>query len=396
MDEWLSRPTRRIFNQLIFDGNVTGARDEGREQPVLWDLTRCFHPDRQGMNTCWDTKRNTRPANNGSRIDYVLCSDGLKKWFVDSNIQEGLMGSDHCPVYADMSSEITFDGTPRHLPDLVNPPDMVREGRRLRDWAQKDLLPMSARLIPEFDGRRSIRDMFTKAAPTTIAKEQPQSKSSQSADSAAGSQITTPVEDNSPAVIQPRPAVTISDIDACMDTTIVKPSVTPKRTAEPTDIPSRASKKAKPSSDPSKRKIAPGQKTLQGFFKRGNIPATSVGGPHEVNGPVLQPPFAPSLSPIQGAAKQTRALQEPRPTATTPTSSPHRSASGAGQEYPASASAPASGDKVFDPIEAKESWSRLLRKRVVPRCEHNEPCISLLTKKPGVNCGESSRSGFIA
>jgi AP endonuclease-2 len=42
---------------------------------------------------------------------------------------------------------------------------------------------------------------------------------------------------------------------------------------------------------------------------------------------------------------------------------------------------------VFDPIEAKESWSKLLGKRVVPRCEHNEPCISLTTKKPGVNCG---------
>ena len=107
MDDWLSRPTRRIFNQLIFDGTFKGPRDEGREEPILWDLTRCFYPDRQGMNTCWDTKRNTRPANNGSRIDYILCSDGLKKWFSDSNIQEGLMGSDHCPVYADMVDAIS-------------------------------------------------------------------------------------------------------------------------------------------------------------------------------------------------------------------------------------------------------------------------------------------------
>jgi AP endonuclease-2 len=42
---------------------------------------------------------------------------------------------------------------------------------------------------------------------------------------------------------------------------------------------------------------------------------------------------------------------------------------------------------VFDPIEAKESWSKLLGKRVAPRCEHSEPCISLTTRKPGVNCG---------
>ncbi len=47
------------------------------------------------------------------------------------------------------------------------------------------------------------------------------------------------------------------------------------------------------------------------------------------------------------------------------------------------------GETVFDPIENKESWSRLLGKRVPPRCEHDEPCISLLTKKPGINRGES-------
>jgi AP endonuclease-2 len=46
-----------------------------------------------------------------------------------------------------------------------------------------------------------------------------------------------------------------------------------------------------------------------------------------------------------------------------------------------------SKDRVHDPIVAKESWSKLLGKRVPPKCEHNEPCISLLTKKPGVNCG---------
>jgi AP endonuclease-2 len=44
---------------------------------------------------------------------------------------------------------------------------------------------------------------------------------------------------------------------------------------------------------------------------------------------------------------------------------------------------------VIDPIVAKESWSKLLGKRVVPRCEHNEPCVSYVTKKPGVNCGRS-------
>jgi len=44
--------------------------------------------------------------------------------------------------------------------------------------------------------------------------------------------------------------------------------------------------------------------------------------------------------------------------------------------------------EVFDPIKSKESWSKLLGKRVPPKCEHDEACITLVTKKPGVNCGK--------
>ena len=44
---------------------------------------------------------------------------------------------------------------------------------------------------------------------------------------------------------------------------------------------------------------------------------------------------------------------------------------------------------MFDPIESKESWSKLLlgKKRVPPRCEHGDECISLTTKKAGANRG---------
>lgn len=90
-DEFISAPSRRLFNHLISDGVVIGERDEDREHPVLFDVCRSFHPDRTGMYTCWDQKLNARPGNYGSRIDYVLCSLGMQNWFSDSNIQEGLM-----------------------------------------------------------------------------------------------------------------------------------------------------------------------------------------------------------------------------------------------------------------------------------------------------------------
>lgn len=90
-EEYVSTPARRMFNQILLGGKVIGERDEGRETPVLWDVTRGFHEGRKGMFTCWETKVNARPGNYGSRIDYVISSIDMKEWFSDSNIQEGLM-----------------------------------------------------------------------------------------------------------------------------------------------------------------------------------------------------------------------------------------------------------------------------------------------------------------
>lgn len=89
--EFVSTPARRLFNQLLEGGKVFGERDEGREASVMWDICRGFHQDRMGMFTCWEQKVNARPGNCGARIDYVLCTLGMKSWFSDSNIQEGLM-----------------------------------------------------------------------------------------------------------------------------------------------------------------------------------------------------------------------------------------------------------------------------------------------------------------
>lgn len=92
-DEFVSVGVRRIFNQLLSDGKVLGERDEGREDPALYDICRAHHPDRRGMYTCWEQRINARPGNYGARIDYVLCSLDMRDWFSDANIQEGLLVS---------------------------------------------------------------------------------------------------------------------------------------------------------------------------------------------------------------------------------------------------------------------------------------------------------------
>ncbi|PHH64073.1 hypothetical protein CDD81_5066 [Ophiocordyceps australis] len=309
MDEWMALPARRIFNQLLFPDASSPPTSPPALEPVLWDLCRCFHPHRHDMNTCWDTKRNTRPANNGSRIDYILCTDALKPCFTHADIQPGLMGSDHCPVFAVMADPLVVHATSLPLPDLLNPSDMFSNGLRLRPWSPSDCLPLSARLIPEFDRRRNIRDMFKKSA----------------------SRAPSPPE---PAPLCPR----ASQAKRLRSSSPPHQSLT---------LPS------KPPSSKAKTRPGPGQTTLQAFFAK---PAPSAPCPRN-----LPPAAAHGQSDTPATPAATHAPPGPA----------------------------ASPERVFDPIEAKESWSKLLGKRIAPRCQHGEPCISLVTKKPGINCGRS-------
>ncbi|KAI8068261.1 Endonuclease/exonuclease/phosphatase [Gongronella butleri] len=68
----------------------------------LVDVCRRSFPDRKGMYTCWNLLTNARPANFGTRIDYVLVSRDLLPWVDKADIQPEILGSDHCPVYVDL------------------------------------------------------------------------------------------------------------------------------------------------------------------------------------------------------------------------------------------------------------------------------------------------------
>lgn len=69
------------------------------EQNGMIDTTRHFHQTRSDLYTCWNVQKNCRPANFGSRIDYIIASKGLT--CVNADIWADLVGSDHCPLYAD-------------------------------------------------------------------------------------------------------------------------------------------------------------------------------------------------------------------------------------------------------------------------------------------------------
>ncbi|KAF4119843.1 AP endonuclease 2, partial [Geosmithia morbida] len=504
--EWLSTPSRRLFNHLIFEGSVQGPRDEGREEGVLWDICRCFHPDREGMNTCWDTRRNTRPANNGSRIDYVLGRDWGEHGY---------------------SEEVSW------LLDLVNPPGMFKDGRRQIEWSQRHLLPLSAKLIPEFDKRRSIRDMFTKkttappSAPTVVSpslspatgpsvsltrapspstrhayanitsgerriKEDDKDKDrgGQEGTAAAGGGGGVEAEEASQGASQRvgsgYGAAGIAADSAASATGVPDAKVRlqwTKRARASGDRTSpvkakRAKASAEVGGDTNRAKATtpgPKQRSIQGFFKPKNASASTIGfSPSSGAGAGAKARAGTGVGadatktaktcadvdarvrvPAQGDA-QTDPDADAGETANTGTNTnasegPSSGGGGGGgvddedddddetNNVAADQSSPSLGtqavvsseadseggrrrrpqngvvptqgdggdgggggggcekedeeeeeedDRVFDPIEAKESWSKLLGKRVVPRCEHHgEPCISLVTKKPGINCG---------
>lgn len=131
------------------------------------------------------------------------------------------------------------------------------------------------------------------------------------------------------------------------------------------------------SSAPNPGATASGQKTLAGFFKpksTGNSTAS------------LAPSESPKVSQNASASSATDGADldvSSTPTENAPASSAELSR---GDLTPSKLG----GDTVIDPIVSKQDWGKLFTKKPVPKCDgHQEPCISLTTKKPGMNQGRA-------
>lgn len=396
LEEYFSLPSRRFLNQLVYGGDVFGERDEGREQPVMWDLCREFHPNRAGMYTHWEVKKNARPGNYGCRIDYVLCTSGIKDWFMDANIQEGLLGSDHCPVYATLSDRVSKDGAQLHITDLMNPEGMFKDGVRQREWSPKDLLPLSAKLIPEFNNRRSIRDMFSRASSSSMPNSTPasapaNSEVQSSAKSGEGLSTTRTTED------QPQdtstPASQSSDLLATPASKVqsAKP-IAPKRQAEGTTTSNRPQKKTKASltKEPSATSgSGAGQRTLIGFFKPKNPPPTAKSGKVlESANDAADLLDATSTQTSTHESPQRRQADTEKSLAQDHTPEDYPGESSKASTSTSLASPQPNKPKFIDPVQSKESWSKLLGGRILPKCEHGDDCQIMTTKKPGLNRGK--------
>ena len=84
-----SREERESFEKLIETG--------------MTDSFRHFYPDKTGAYTWWSYMFHAREKNAGWRIDYFLVSDELRERMKDAGIFSDVMGSDHAPVFLDLS-----------------------------------------------------------------------------------------------------------------------------------------------------------------------------------------------------------------------------------------------------------------------------------------------------
>ncbi|KAF4548529.1 DNA-(apurinic or apyrimidinic site) lyase 2-like protein [Elsinoe fawcettii] len=404
-NEYISTPNRRIFNQMIVGGDVVEPRDEGRENQIMWDIVREYHPDRKGMYTHWEQKINARPGNYGSRIDFVLVSKYMKDWVCEANIQEGLMGSDHCPVYSVFKDVVPVKAdddqvVERHMLDIMSPPGYFQDGKRIKDWSIKNVPIFSAKLLPEFDKRRSIKDMFKRPAappvPTSTTngvdkKTENASHKTPEPDEAATSNFLD--QDHAePIASQPSPAQSL-------------PSASPGTKRKSSDTPApKGIKRQKSNTQPTTTKNAAskGQQSLKGFFapKSASSPtkaATTDGTTHAtpmtssqngiMTGHDLSEPFSSlngtAISPTKLSASQSSAIITNKSTSNT------NIPSKPDPPPPPSPGNSSTDGSVHDPIVAKDSWSKLMSKPAAPMCEHGEPCKTMLTKKKGENQGRS-------
>ncbi|KAI4264607.1 MAG: hypothetical protein L6R42_000312 [Xanthoria sp. 1 TBL-2021] len=348
-EEYISTPARRMFNQLLDGGKVLGERDQGREEAILWDICRAFHPTRKVIK-----------------------------------------------------DQIDINGEMLHILDMMNPSGMFLDGLRQREYSSKDMLPMSGKLIPEFDGRRNIKDMFTRKPPLA--------KSQSTATPLAGTEEWEDVKtgDTIGLSVEQRPQADSPKAPFANGQTTAKeaiPSVAGKKRSFVATSTNRTLKRSKSGAS---AQAAPangkGQQSLKGFFIKPTAtpqfnPATpsptrdAEGQSDDSSNAVLEAAIA--LHPSNTESATQKCDRNPY-SSTSPTFLSATQDSGSTESQSAQASPSKKGaeaedsDKVHDPIQSKESWSKLFTKPAAPRCEgHDEPCKTMLTKKSGMNCGRS-------
>lgn len=247
----------------------------------------------------------------------------------------------------------------------MNPPGVFKEGQRLQEYSSRLMLPSSGRLLPEFDveKRRSIKDMFARKPQTPI-------DTSTSVGSASEKQ----------EVVTKSISTQASNLS---ESPLASPvgSMRKRPLSTSTSTSSKRTKPQVPSAPASS-----GQKSLTGFFKPKSLSDSATNSPAKPSGS-NESSTVQSL-PVMGNVTHSELSDKATPVKDT--SSGSLVATTTDDPFSRAPTDISASDTVIDPIVSKEDWTKLFTKKPVPKCEsHQEPCISLTTKKPGMNRGRA-------
>lgn len=78
-------------------GKMTELLDAG-----FTDSFRYLYPDKKDIYSWWSYRFKAREKNAGWRIDYIITSDSIKDNIKSASIYTDILGSDHCPVGAEI------------------------------------------------------------------------------------------------------------------------------------------------------------------------------------------------------------------------------------------------------------------------------------------------------
>lgn len=157
IDNFEENPGRKWLNSFLHSDKQEEERND-EEYNEAYKLTsthdgkfvdtfRHFHPTRTNAFTCWSTLTGARQTNYGTRIDYIFADCQLaEEQFVAADIMPEVEGSDHCPVWGQLSCSL--------LPSSKNP-------------------PLCTRFLPEFAGKQQKLSRFlVKVDQKSIQSEQ--------------------------------------------------------------------------------------------------------------------------------------------------------------------------------------------------------------------------------
>ena len=267
-----------------------------------------------------------------------------------------------------------IDGKAIPISDIVNPPDRFLNGLPCREYESKDALSLSARRIPEFAKRRNIREMFQSGRSST---SRPKLVSS---------------DGKSPNMSANHPKSLVS-------TPLKRPGGSPSPTAN------RLFKRSKSNTSQSIAQPPNGQASLAGFLKPKTSTNAITANSHAIGAPLPSAESILALPVSSTANTQTEPPRQVHDLIETETLSTRRCQTidteplDQQQQLVGTKSSMACGlpdsqiespAELHDSFESKVSWSRLFTKPQPPRCQgHDEPCVSMTSKRKGGNQGRS-------